>query len=110
MFNRRQKKLAMLQNLQATSKTSLKLQCLQLAKGNVKEAKELYDYLAEDIASLPDFDPVRPTFLESAKSTADGVLQWIKNNKDTLAEGYDFIRGIASKRAAAPKQPLPPIN
>lgn len=110
MFNRRQKRLAMLQNIQTTSKTSLKLQCLQLAKGNVKEARELYDYLAEDIASLPDFDPVKPTFLESTKETANGIFEWLKENKDMLAEGYDFIRGIVSKRSAAPKQPLPPIN
>lgn len=110
MFNRHKYRLTMLQNMQVTSKTSLKFQCLQLAKGNVKEARELYDYLAEDIVSLPDFDPVKPTFLESAKGTADGVLQWIRENKDTLAEGYDFIRGIVSKRSAAPKQPLPPIN
>ena len=99
----------MLNNVQPTSKTSLRLQCLAISKGNVKEAGELYDYLAKDI-DLPDFDPVKPTFLESAKTTADGVLAWVRENKDTLAEGYDFIRGIVSKRAATPKQPLPPIN
>lgn len=100
----------MLQQLQPTSKTSLKMQCLTLSRGNIKEAQELYDYLASGIESLPDFDPVKPTFLESTKQTADGVLAWVRENKDTLAEGYDFIRGIVSKRAASPKQPLPPIN
>ena len=97
----------MISNIQVTSKTSLKLICLQFAKGNIKEADELYEYLARDI-KLPDFDPVKPTFLESTRDTANGVLQWIKENKDTLSEGYDFIRGITSKRV--PKDPLPPIN
>jgi len=98
----------MLNNVQPTSKTSLKLQCLQLAKGNVKEAQELYEYLTADI-NLPDFEPVQPSFLESTKDTANGFLEWFRENKDTLAEGYDFIRGLIGKRAV-PKEPLPPIN
>lgn len=110
MFNRRKQRLAMLQQVRPTSKTSLKLQCLTLSRGDIKEAQELYDYLASDIESLPDFDPVKPTFLESTKQTADGILGWIKENKDTLGDAYDFIRGIVSKRAVSPKQPLPPIN
>ena len=113
MFNRRKRLLAMLQNIQPTSKTTLKLQCLQLAKGNIKEAQELYDYLAAGIESLPDFDPVKPTFIESAKDTADGVLAWFKENGDTIGEGIDFIKGLISKRnagPATPKAPLPPIN
>ena len=110
MFNRRKQRLAMLQQVQPTSKTSLKMQCLMLTRGDIKAAQELYDYLAADIASLPDFDPVKPTILEQTKDTANGILDWFSEHKDTLAEGYDFIRGIVSKRAATPKQPLPNIN
>ena len=97
----------MMQNIQPTSKTSLKFQCLRLAEGKIREAQELYDYLAADI-NLPDFDPVKPTFLESTKDTANGILDWFKEHKDTIAEGYDFIRGFIAKKT--PKEPLPPIN
>lgn len=107
MFKRQEQRLAMLQNIQATSKTSLKLQCLQLSQGDVKQAKELYDFLATDV-NLPDFEPVKPSFLESTKDTADGILQWIRENKDTLAEGYNFIKGIIPKKT--PSAPLPNIN
>ena len=103
----------MLQNIQPTSKTSLKLQCLQLSKGNIKDATELYDYLTAGLETLPDFDPVKPTFFESAKDTADGILAWFKENGDTLGEGIDFVKGLISKRNASPatpKAPLPPIN
>ena len=103
----------MLGEIQPTSKTSLKLQCLQLAKGNIKEAQELYDYLAADLKSLPDFDPIKPTFFESTKDTANGILAWVKENRETLGEGVDFIKGLISKRSASPalpKTPLPPIE
>lgn len=102
----------MLENIQPTSKTSLKLQCLQLSKGNIKDATELYDYLTAGLETLPDFDPVKPTWLESTKNTADGILKWVGDNRDTLSEGINFIKGLISKRNAGQtaKAPLPPIN
>ena len=42
------------QGLRATSKSSLKLQCLFCAKGDLKEAKELYDFFASDATSVLD--------------------------------------------------------
>lgn len=98
----------MLQNVQATSKASLKLQCLYIAKGNVKDAQELYDFFAADMESLPDHDPVPPTFFDNAKDTVNGLMAWIKENQDTIAQGYDFIRGL--RKPAVPHEPLPPIN
>ena len=97
----------MLNDIQPTSKTSLKMTCLRIAQGNLKEATALYDFLAADI-TLPDFDPVKPTFLEQTRDTANGILGWLKENRDTLAEGYDFIKGILSRQT--PNEPLPPIN
>jgi hypothetical protein len=107
MFDRK-KRLAMLDTVQPTSKSSLKLQCLNIAKGDIKEAKELYEYLSADI-DLPDFDPVKPTFLQSTKNAADGILGWIKENKDALIEGYEFIKGFRPGKPS-PGAPLPPIN
>ena len=109
MFNRR-KRLDMLQNLQMTSKASLKMQCLYIAKGNIKEAQELYDYLSKDMDALPDYEPVKPTFLDNTKDTVNGMMSWFKENQDTLSQVYDFIRGLIQKTPPVPKEPLPPIN
>ena len=51
------------QGLRATSKSSLKLQCLFCAKGDLKEAKELYDFFASDMPDLPDQDPVPSAYV-----------------------------------------------
>ena len=109
MFNRR-KRLDMLQNIQVTSKASLKMQCLYIAKGNIKDAQELYDFFAKDMPELPDFEPTKPTFLENTKETVNGLMSWLKENQQTLTQGYDFIRGIIQKNPPIPKEPLPPIN
>jgi hypothetical protein len=104
------------QGIRATSKSSLKLQCLFCAKGDLKEAKELYDFFAADMPNLPDYDPPVPTWMDNTKETVNGLMGWLKENQDTLAQGYDFIRGIIQKRGAVTEMPpvdatpLPPIN
>lgn len=109
MFNRR-KRLEMLQSIQVTSKAALKMRCLYIAKGNIREATELYDFLVKDMQDLPDFEPVKPTFIDTTKETVNGLLSWFKENQDTIAQGYDFIRGIIKKTPSVPAEPLPPIN
>ena len=105
------------QGLRATSKSSLKLQCLFCAKGDLKEAKELYDFFASDMPNLPDQDPVPPTWQQSTAQTVNGVLDWLKDNGPALQQGYEYIRQIVANRGAvpAPEPPaptvdLPPIN
>lgn len=102
------------QGIRATSKSSLKLQCLFCAKGDLKEAKELYDFLASDMPNLPDNDPVPPTWIDNTKETVNGLMSWLRENQDTLAQGYDFIRGVIERRQIPPVQsvsePLPNIN
>lgn len=103
----------MLKGLTATSKSSLKLQCLFAAKGDLKEAKDLYEFFASDLSDLPDHDPVPPTWVDNTKDAVAGLFGWLKENQDTLAQSYDFVRGIIGKRGPAPTepvQPLPPIN
>lgn len=104
----------MLQNVQPTSKAALKFQCLYIC-GNIKEAKELYDFFAEDISTLPDFDPVQPTFADNAKSTMNGMLAWFKDNQDTLTQGISFIQNLITNRGVSPTvgvatEALPPID
>ena len=106
------------QGIRATSKTSLKIQCLFCAKGDLKEAKELYDFLASDMVDLPDSDPIPPTWVDNTKDMVNGVIGWVKENQDTLAQGYDFLNSIIEKRKGVnatptqmpPQEPLPAIN
>lgn len=115
MWNKKnRKRLEMAQGIKATSKSSLKLQCLFASKGDIKEAKELYEFFAEDLATLPDFDPVKPNWMDNTKNAVNGFFAWFKENQETLAQGYDFVRSVIEKRGlpSAPSAgtPLPPIN
>ena len=103
----------MIHAIRPTSKSSLKLQCLWACKGDVEEAKKLYDYFSEDLPDLPLTDPVPPTWQESTRDTVNGLLGWLRENQDTLAQGIDYIRSVFSKQQLptvdAPT-PLPTIN
>lgn len=108
----------MIQGIKPTSKATLKLQCLFATKGDIDEAKELYDFFAEDMKNLPDYDPTAPTWMDNTKDIANGIVTWIGNNKDTLAQGYEIIRGITGGKlpplvpteTVSAAEPLPPIN
>lgn len=123
MFNYGKKKRRMQmvqQGLRATSKSSLKLQCLFCAKGDLKEAKELYDFFAGDMPDLPDQDPVPLTWQQHTAQTVNGIMGWLKENQGTLAQAYDFIEGIIKRRGVVETAAdatgtvaaasLPPIN
>ena len=119
MFNYGKKKRRMQmvqQGIRATSKSSLKLQCLFCAKGDLKEAKELYDFFASDMPDLPDHDPIPMTWQQNTAQTLNGIMGWLKENQGTLAQAYNFIQGIIRRRGASMpdtpsvSSPLPPIN
>lgn len=101
----------MIQAIRPTSKATLKIQCLFACKGDISESSKLYDYFAKDMPELPDYDPIQPTWVDNTRDTLNGLMAWIKDNQDTLAQGYDFIRGVVQKRTLPPiEEPLPPIN
>ena len=105
----------MIQGLRPTSKATLKMQCLMVCKGNIDEAMKLYDYFAKDMPELPDYDPIQPTWMDNTKVTVNGLMAWFKENQDTLAQGYEFIRGIITRRELPQvtpdvSEPLPDIN
>ena len=103
----------MIQAIRPTSKASLLLQCLWASKGDVEDARKLYGYFADALPELPDYDPVSPNWQQSTKETVNGVMAWLKENQETLANGYEFIRNVIANRGAVPEQPatpLPPIN
>ncbi|MBR1377976.1 MAG: hypothetical protein IJ557_02475 [Bacteroidaceae bacterium] len=112
-FEQKQRKLEMLQSITPTSKTSLKQQCLIVSRGNLKEAKELYDFFASDIPSLPDTDPIPPTWQQNTANTINSVLSWVRDNQDTLVQGYQFVQNIIANKGVLPAMPtaaLPSIN
>lgn len=94
------------------------MQCLFCAKGNLKEAKELYDFFASDMTELPEQDPVPPTWQENTAQAINGVMGWMKENQGTLAQAYDFLMSIVRRNPASitaahnstTNTPLPPIN
>ena len=100
------------QGMIVTSKTSLKMQCLFCAKGDLKEAKELYEFFAADMPNLPETDPVQPTMAQSIKDNALNIFNFVKENKEDIAQGIDMVRSIISKRDVAEDaiEALPPIN
>lgn len=103
----------MVQAIRPTSKATLKIQCLFACKGDIDESNKLYDYFAKDMPELPDYDPVQPTWVDNTKGTVNGLMEWFKENQDTLAKGYEFIRNIVQNRQLPPvgtEEPLPSIN
>lgn len=112
-FTNKKKRLEIMQGLRPTSKATLKMQCLMVCKGDISEAMKLYDYFAKDMPELPDYDIPQPTWMDNTKETVNGLMAWLKENQDTLAQGYEFIRGIVTRREippVTPAEPLPEIN
>ena len=114
-FKNKTKRLEMMQGLRPTSKATLKMQCLMVCKGDIDEAEKLYDYFAKDMPELPDYDPIQPTWMDNTKDTVNGIMGWLRENQDTLAQSYEFIRSVVSKRELPPiapdvAEPLPSIN
>lgn len=92
----------MIQAIKPTSKATLKIQCLFACKGDIEESMKLYDYFAKDMADLPDYDPAPATWVDNTKDIATGIFGWLKDNQDTLAQGYEFIRSIVQSRGLPP--------
>lgn len=115
-FTNKKKKLEMIQAIRPTSKATLKMQCLFCCKGDIDEALKLYDFFAKDMPNLPDYDQQPATWMDNTKDTVNGLMSWFRENQDTLAQGYDFIRSVIQKRSMpsiapeAPVEALPPIN
>lgn len=103
----------MMSNYKPTSKSSLKLYCITMSKGDVRQASELYDFMIKDMEELPIFDPVPPTWTDNAKTTVTGLFDFVKNNKEGIGQVVDMVRAVIGKRAAVSdvvKEALPEIN
>ena len=109
-----------IQNFRPTSKIQLKQVCQWYCNGDLKKAQEMYDYYAKDI-ELPDFDPIPITWQQQVKDSANGVMSWIKENQNTLSQGYEFFRQIIVNKGKLPNlvsetedvaesEAIPPLN
>ena len=115
MFWKKNKRaMDLIQQFTPTSKAALKQFCLTVAKGNVKEAQDLYDFYIKDLENLPMFDPVPPTFIERAKTTAEGIMGFVRDNQGEIMQGVELVKAMLGKGGgmapAAPAEPLAPIN
>ena len=98
--------------IKPTSKAALKQQCLFLSNLDVEKAEKMYDFLIKDMEEIPAVEPASRSFMQNFGDQANGVVSWLRENKDVLGQGVDFIRGLvaARKGGAAPAPPLPNIN
>ena len=113
--------MEILQDFRPTSKIQLKQFCQWYHNGDIKKAQELYEYYVKDI-DLPDFDPVPPTWQQQFKDNANGFMSWVKENQNTLTQGYEFFRQIIANKGKLPtlaveaeeeiasEEPIPTIN
>lgn len=114
-FNKeRKKKMEFIQNFVPTSKAQLLQVAMYLNNGDIAKAQEFVDYYAKNL-DLPDFDPIQPTFMQQLTSNASGFFAWIKENKDDIVQGYQYVHSIIKNKGELPLaspdgEPLPPIN
>lgn len=117
---RQRERMEFLQNFRPTSKYNLKQMCQWYCNGDFDKAQEMYDFYTKDI-ELPDFDPIPPTWQKQFKDNANGIIDWIKQNQNTLSQGYEFFRQIIANKGKLPaimgveeeiaeNEPLPSIN
>lgn len=99
--------------IKPTSKVELKRTCLYLCHLDVEKAEKMYDFLVKGMEDIPDIEPSQQPFIQRFGEQANGILGWLRENKDVLGQGVDFIKGLASRKgggAVPPSTPLPPIN
>lgn len=115
-FNKeKKKKMEFIQSYIPTSKAQLIQVAMWYHKGDVQKAQEMVDFYTKNM-SLPDFDPVTPTFMQQVKQNAGDIFGWIKENQGDIVQGYQLIYSIIKNKGALPiateaaAEPLPPIN
>lgn len=104
-----------LQHINPTSKMALKMSCLTACNNDIDQAERLYNFIAGDMANLPDFDPVKPSIINQITEGANNLFGWLDANGDRLMKGYQLIQTLRGGgvppvvEAAAPPVDVPPI-
>lgn len=90
--------MKMIGGLVPSSKMAIKQQCLVMMRGDVKAAKELYDFLVDGESNLPEVDPPTGNWLDQVEGIADRLMDWGRKNQDVLQQGVELVRGFARKK------------
>lgn len=89
MFGKKEIKIDM---IVPTSKVSLKASCIRACDGDVEKATKLYEFFANDLTNLPDFDVAPPTAFEQAKQMLGNAFSWIDNNQEKIVGYYNLFQ------------------
>lgn len=84
-------------------KPALKVSCLQACNGDLAQARELYDYLTDGLADLPEMPPTRPSTAEVLRDSAESLIGWAGEHQDTLMQGLTLIQALRSKLGGSAK-------
>ena len=104
------KKKIDLRMIDPSSKMALKMSCLQAANGDVKKAKEIYDYVSEGMENMPDYPVQKPSFMQQAQQTVGGIFGWVKENQNDLMQAWNLFQSIrGGQPMAMPMPPAPPV-
>ena len=119
MFKRNKQPID-LRMIDASSKITLKMSCVQTCNGDMAKAAELYDFFTKDL-ELPDYPVPQPTAVQKFTQQAESLFGWIEQNGDKFMKGFNMIQMLRG-RASIPMQqaseatmenaipPLAPIN
>jgi hypothetical protein len=94
--------------IQTTSKDALKRTALFACGGDVKAAKEIYDFFVQDMPNMPDYDTIPPSFMDQAKSTIGELFGFVDANQDKLIGAWNIIQQMRGGGAVTP--PSAPTN
>lgn len=97
--------------ISCSSKESLLKSCFVVYEGDVKKAKETYEYFANNL-DLPDKDIPPPTMMQKAEGFIDGISGLYEKNKDGIAQGIQLFQSLRGKATAATSAPanIPPLT
>ena len=110
MFNRKKRVMEAINMIKPTSKYELKQSCLMLCNLNIEKAEKMYDFMIKGMENMPEVPPAQKPFIENVKEQSSEIFGWLRENEDVLTKGAQFIKGLFSRKASAPTEPLPPIN
>lgn len=96
-----------LKDFRPTSKAQLRQFCMWFADGDVKKAREMYDYYSDGI-ELPDVEPEPPTKMQRLKDNAADIMAFVRDNQGDIATAIGFVRSFFGK--ATPQTIIEPIT
>lgn len=92
--------------ISCTSKEALLKSCFIVYEGDVKKAKETYEYFANNL-ELPEKDPAPKSLMDKTQEFIDGISGIYEKNKDGIVQGWQLIQSMRGKASAAPATSAP---